>query len=53
LCPGTFAGVGLAIQRLNAHRAHQRGDVFASDHNTAQAQQIAQHAGARKRMLQV
>jgi len=46
-------GVGLAVQRLYAHAAHQRGEMPAPDVDAVLAQRVAQHAAAGKRMLQV
>jgi hypothetical protein len=47
------ARVGLAVQRLDAHAPHQRAHVPAADLDALQAQQVAQHAAAGKRVLQV
>ena len=47
------AGGGLAVERLDAQRLHQRGDALAPDIDAIQAKHVAQHAGAGKRMLQV
>jgi hypothetical protein len=48
-----LARVGLAVQRLDAHAPHQRAHVPAADLDALQAQQVAQHAAARERVLQV
>jgi hypothetical protein len=48
-----LARVGLAVQRLDAHAPHQRAHVPAADLDALQAQQVAQHAAAGKRVLQV
>jgi hypothetical protein len=48
-----LARVGLAVQRLGAHAAHQRADVPAPDLHAFAAKQVAQHARAGERMLQV
>ena len=44
------AQVRLAIQRFDAHFAHQRADVLASDHYAFTLEQAHQHARADKRM---
>ena len=48
-----LTGVGLPIQRLDAHRTHQRRDVLATDGKAVLTQQITQHARAGEWMLQV
>jgi hypothetical protein len=47
------AGVGLAVQRLNAHRVHQCGDVLATDEMAFALEQVAHHAAARERVLEM
>ena len=46
-------GVGLAVERLDAQRLHQRADTLAPDFDAVQAKHVAQHTGAGKGMLQV
>lgn len=48
-----LAGVGLAIQRLNAHTPHQRAHVTTANLDTSQGQQVAQHPATGKRVVQV
>jgi len=48
-----LAGAGLAVQRGQAHPPHQRDDVLAAHDDAFQPQQIAQHATARERHLQM
>jgi hypothetical protein len=48
-----LARVGLAVQRLDAHAPHQRAHVPPADLDALQAQQVAQHAAAGERVLQV
>ena len=47
------AGVGLLVQRHDAHRPHQRGDVLAADEVAFAFEQVAQHAAAREGVLEV
>ena len=54
LVPGRrLGGVGLAIERLDAHPLHQRGDMQAPDREALRQQQVAQHPAARKRVRQM
>ena len=46
-----FRGVGLAIQRFDAHALHQRGDVKTPHHDPFLDQQSLQHAATREREL--
>ena len=48
-----LARVGLAVQRLDAHAPHQRAHVPPPHIDAPQAQQIAQHAAAGERVLQM
>ena len=48
-----LAGVGPAVQGLDAHAPHQRAHVPAADLHGLAGQQIAQHARAGKRPLQM
>src|SRR5216683_820061 len=45
---GRLGGVGPAIERLDAHAPHQRGDTLATNLDTLGIQQITQHPAARE-----
>src|SRR5450631_1769488 len=42
-----------AINRLDAHALHQRGDAAAADLDTLAVQKVAQHPAARERVFQM
>jgi hypothetical protein len=42
-----------AVERLDAHPPHHRGNPFASDRDALATQQIAQHPAARKRIIEM
>ena len=46
-------GVRLAIDRLDRHALHQRGDVQASGHDAFAGEQIAEHPAARERIIEM
>src|SRR5215212_8657625 len=46
-------GVRLAIDRLDAHAPHQRGDMPTADRHALGIQEIAQHPAAREREVEV
>ncbi len=48
-----LAGAGLAIYGLNAHASHQRGHVPPPNRMAVSPQEVAQHPGASKRMVQM
>ena len=48
-----LASAGLAIHGLNAHAPHQGGHVPPPTHIASVPQEIAQHSGAGKRILQM
>ena len=48
-----LGGVGLAVERLDAHALHQRGDMQTSDRKALGHQQIAQHPTAREREVEM
>jgi hypothetical protein len=47
------AGVGLLVQRLDAHLLHQSGDVLAADLVALPLEHVTQHAAAGKWMPHV
>ncbi len=47
------AGVGLLVQRLDAHARHQRADVQSADLMSFSLETAAQQPAAGERMLQV
>jgi hypothetical protein len=48
-----FRGVRPAIDRLDAHALHQRGDVAAADLDARAVEKVAQHPAARERIFQM
>jgi hypothetical protein len=48
-----FRGVRPAIERLDAHPTHHRGDPLAPDRDALATQQIAQHPTARERVVEM
>ena len=46
-------GVGLLVQRFDAHLLHQRGDMLAADLMVFPLEHAAQHAAAGKWVFQV
>jgi hypothetical protein len=53
MCRLPLAGVGRAIHRLNAHARHQGGHVLPPNRMAFSPEQIAQHPGYGKWMLQM
>src|SRR3954454_8490043 len=45
--------VGLAVDRLDPHPPHQRGNQFPANHHPLATQQVAQHPAARQRVVQM
>lgn len=50
---GGPGGVGLAVDRLDAHPRHERRDVQPAQPDAFCSQQVTQHAGASKRIIQM
>jgi hypothetical protein len=48
-----FRGVRSAIDRLDAHALHQRGDVAAADLDALAVEKVAQHPAAREWVFQM
>ena len=46
-------GVGFAVQRLDTHSSHQRGNVSSPGEEALLAQQVPRHPAARKGMFEV
>ena len=48
-----FRRVRPAVDRLDSHPPHHRGDTLAPDLDALAAQQIAQHPAARERVIEM